>query len=411
MAADLQPMAVAPRPPGDYAPSAGSRAVEAVHEAGRAMEGARILHVTVAGSRGRLPELIGGLLSIEAGAGVGVEWRVLFGDPGLRRVAGALHEGVRGGESAISGPDWSEYAAACARVAEGLGGEHDIVVLHDPGTLALAPWLSNRRVVWHCHVNAAEPEAEALGHVAELSSGCHLVLAPHESFMPEGFSPEALRAAPPGIDPLDSRNLEVEPRLPGRVVRALGVDLERPFCLQLLELDRWDDPHATIECFHLAREAEPELQLVLAAQLDSAASEEWHAAKEISDFVGETAGVVLLTSYESLGSLEVGALQHLARVVLERSLSEGFDLGPCEALWKRTPVVGGTGGGLPLSVRDGVDGYLTDDPEATAARLVELVRDPGLAVEMGRAGRERVREQFLVTAAAERELRLLAELL
>jgi glycosyltransferase involved in cell wall biosynthesis len=73
--------------------------------------------------------------------------------------------------------------------------------------------------------------------------------------------------------------------------------------------------------------------------------------------------------------------------------------------------VGGTGGGLPISVRDGVDGFLTDDPEATAARLVELVRDPGLAVEMGRAGRERVRERFLVTAAAERELRLLAELL
>jgi hypothetical protein len=38
---------------------------------------------------------------------------------------------------------------------------------------------------------------------------------------------------------------------------------------------------------------------------------------------------------------------------------------------------------------------------------VELVRDPGLAVEMGRAGRERVREEFLVTAALARELRAL----
>jgi hypothetical protein len=58
-----------------------------------------------------------------------------------------------------------------------------------------------------------------------------------------------------------------------------------------------------------------------------------------------------------------------------------------------------------------VDGFLSDDTATAASRLVELVRDPGLAVEMGRAGRERVREQFLVTAAAERELRLLAELL
>jgi len=59
-------------------------------------------------------------------------------------------------------------------------------------------------------------------------------------------------------------------------------------------------------------------------------------------------------------------------------------------------------------VRDGVDGFLAPEPEQAAARLVELVRDPGLAIEMGRAGRERVRERFLVTAALERELVALA---
>jgi hypothetical protein len=57
-----------------------------------------------------------------------------------------------------------------------------------------------------------------------------------------------------------------------------------------------------------------------------------------------------------------------------------------------------------------VDGFLTHGVEETAGRLVELVRDPGLAVEMGRAGRERVRGRFLVTAAAERELRALVDL-
>ena len=94
-------------------------------------------------------------------------------------------------------------------------------------------------------------------------------------------------------------------------------------------------------------------------------------------------------------------------MVLERSLGEGFELAPCESLWKRTPVLGGSGGGLPLVVRDGVDGFLTDEEEESAARLLELVRDPGLAAELGRAGRERVREHYLVTAALERELRAL----
>jgi len=143
---------------------------------------------------------------------------------------------------------------------------------------------------------------------------------------------------------------------------------------------------------------------VLAAILDRAATESWQAAKEISDYAQGTDGVLLLTTYEGLGSLEVGALLLLARAVIERSLREGFELAPFEALWKRTPVVGG----LPLAIRDGVDGFLAPDTEQAAAHIVELVRDPGLAAEMGRSGRERVREHFLVTAALERELRALA---
>jgi trehalose synthase len=237
-----------------------------------------------------------------------------------------------------------------------------------------------------------------------LSERCSGIWVPHESFAPKALANGTLQIAPPGIDPLDLRNLQLEPRLPGRVVRPLGVDLDRPFCLQVLELDRWDDPHAAIDAFRLAQTEEPELQLVLAAILDRAATESWQAAKEISDYAEGMDGVLLLTTYEGVGSLEVGALLLLARAVIERSLREGFDLAPFEALWKRTPVVGG----LPLAIRDGVDGFLAPDTGEAAAHIVELVRDPGLAAEMGRAGRERVREHFLVTAALERELRALA---
>ena len=52
-------------------------------------------------------------------------------------------------------------------------------------------------------------------------------------------------------------------------------------------------------------------------------------------------------------------------------------------MWRGTPVVGRPQGGTPLQVRDGVDGYLADGAEQVAARVVELVADPGLAIEMG----------------------------
>jgi trehalose synthase len=400
-------MAVGARPPGDYAPVAGARALEALAAAAEPLRGARILHVSAAGTAGRVPEFLGSMLPLAAGSGVEVEWRVLFGTGEERAVAAALQSGLRGAESAIAAETWARYADGCARAAGGLADGYDLVVLHD-SALALAPGLE-APAAWRCHDDLAAAEAQAVELVRPLLERCRITLVPHESFAPPPLRGEWVVAAAPGIDPLDPRNIELEARLPGRVVRPLGVDLERPFCLQVLELDRWDDPHAAIESFRLARAEDPELQLVLAGLLDAANSEDWQAAKEISDYVADGDGVLLLTSYEGLGSLELGALQLLARVVLERSLGEGFEIAPCEALWKRTPVVGGTGGGLPLIVRDGVDGFLSDDAAEAAARLLELVRDPGLAAEMGRAGRERVRERFLVTAALERELRVLAD--
>jgi trehalose synthase len=399
-AADLQPMAVAPRAPGDYAPPAGVRAVEAVQDAAAPLRGARVLHVSVAGAEGRVPELLGGMLSLAAGAGLEVDWRVLFGSPELRATAAALMSGLRGGESGIEEPDWSAYLEACAQTAASLGDRFDAVVLHD-AAIGLARGIETP-VIWRIHEDLSAAEAEALARAAELADGSAAVLVPHDSFAPPGIE---TTAAAPGIDPLDPRNLELESRLPGRVVRPLGIDLDRPFCLQVLELDRWDDPHAAIDAFRLAKAEEPDLQLVLAAVLDRAATESWQAAKEVSDYAQGTDDVHLLTSYEGLGSLELGALLLLARTVIERSLREGFELSPFEALWKRTPVVGG----LPIAVRDGVDGFLAPDAEQAAARILELVRDPGLAVEMGRAGRERVREEFLVTAALARELRALTD--
>jgi trehalose synthase len=419
-AADLQPMAVAPRAPGEYAPAAGGRAVEKLQDAAAPLRDARVLHVSVAGAEGRVPELLGGMLPLAAGAGVHVEWRVLFGSPDLRATAAALQSGLRGGESGIGDEAWAAYLEACEQTASSLRDKYDAIVLHD-AAVGLVPGLRGSggasgesaggpaagggpALAWRLHEDASDPEPDALARAMALAEGCNAVLVPHDAFAPEALRDGRLHVAPPGIDPLDPRNLQLEPRLPGRVVRPLGVDLDRPFCLQVLELDRWDDPHAAIDAFALAKQEEPDLQLVLAAILDRAATESWQAAKEISDYADGTDGVLLLTTYEGLGSLEVGALLLLARAVIERSLREGFDLAPFEALWKRTPVVGG----LPLAIRDGVDGFLAPDPEQAAEHILELVRDPGLAVEMGRAGRERVREDFLVTAALERELRALA---
>lgn len=412
MRAGLQTMEVGARPLGEHAAFSGGEAIDRIESAAAGTRGKRVLHLSSAGGGGGVPGVLGALLPLMAGAGVEVEWRVLFGDIEFQEVAAGLHEGLQGAESAIEEAAFGRYLDACGEAAIMLGrdGGYDAVVLHDPGTLGLVEALEGKRLLWRCHVDASRPEGPAWHRAAPLARECEGVVFSDRSFAPEGPVAERAHAIAPGIDPLSPRNAELAPRLAGGVLRRLGADLDRPLCSQLMRLDRWKDPHTALEAFALVREQLPQLQFVIACELDGA-GDGWPAVKEISDYAAGQADVHVLTSYSgNLGNLELGALNQLSRLAVRLSLREGFGLASSEAMWRNTPVVGGRDGGTPLQVRDGIDGYLVEGAEQTAERIVELVRDPGLAIEMGRSGHERVRQRFLITRVLEDELRLLASL-
>jgi glycosyltransferase involved in cell wall biosynthesis len=75
---------------------------------------------------------------------------------------------------------------------------------------------------------------------------------------------------------------------------------------------------------------------------------------------------------------------------------EPFGITPLEAMACGVPVVGSDVGGIRFSVADGVSGALVppNDPDALAARLAELYRDPEALREYGRNGQRRVNAQF-----------------
>ena len=402
-------MEVGARPPADHADAGGREAIERIEDVAAEVRGMRVLHLTAAAAGRGVPDLLGALLPLAAGAGVDVQWRVLFGDLRFQEVANGLQEGLQGAESAIGDEDFERYLEECGALAAKLEGEgFDLVVLHDPAALGLASALAGGPVAWRCHVDASRPDAPAWERAEPLAEACEALVFPDPGFAPEGLGTESMRAIAPGIDPLSPRNADLGPGVASRLLGRLGTDLERPLCSQLMRLDRWKDPHAALEAFALARDGLPELQFVIACRLDGT-PEEWRAVKEISDYAAELDDVHVFTSYGgNVGDLELGALNQLSRLSVRLSLREGFGLACSEAMWRRTPVVGGHDGGTPLQVRDGVDGYLVEGAQQTAERIVEIVGDPGLATEMGQSAHERVRDRFLITRVLEEELRMLA---
>jgi trehalose synthase len=94
-------------------------------------------------------------------------------------------------------------------------------------------------------------------------------------------------------------------------------------------------------------------------------------------------------------------LQRKAAVVVQKSIREGFGLTVTEAMWKGAAVIGGRAGGIVHQIEDGVSGFLVDDVEQTAARIVQLLKDRALALQLGHAARETVRSRFLMTRLME----------
>ena len=75
---------------------------------------------------------------------------------------------------------------------------------------------------------------------------------------------------------------------------------------------------------------------------------------------------------------------------------EGLGLAAIEAAACGLPVVVGASGGAPETVQPGRSGFVVEpgDVRALAARLTELLGDPGRARAMGAAGREHVSARF-----------------
>lgn len=90
-------------------------------------------------------------------------------------------------------------------------------------------------------------------------------------------------------------------------------------------------------------------------------------------------------------------------VVTPSTYPDPFNLGNIEAMSAAKPVIASSLGGAPEILVDGETGYLVDpsDPGQFAARLSELLADPGLRLRFGLAGRRRVLSHFTLARQAD----------
>ena len=195
------------------------------------------------------------------------------------------------------------------------------------------------------------------------------------------------------------------------VLERLGVDPGRPSVVFVGRITRQKGVPLLLRA---AAEFAPEAQLVLCAGAPDTPEIGAEVAAGVEQLRGMRDGVIWIE--QMLPKTDVIQLLSHATVFACPSIYEPLGIVNLEAMACQTAVVATATGGIVEVVADGETGFLVAlekapgsidpaDPagfaHAFADRVNRLLGDPGLAAEMGRAGRRRAIEQFSWSAIAE----------
>jgi starch synthase len=215
--------------------------------------------------------------------------------------------------------------------------------------------------------------------------------------------PSRLEVIYNGINPL-----AYQPDPATEVIDSLGIDRSRPYVAFVGRVTRQKGLPVLLEA---AASLRPEAQLVLLAGAADTPELGAEVDRLIAGLREQRSGVIVVD--HMLPRPSVAQVLSHARAFVCPSVYEPLGIVNLEAMACETAVVASAVGGIPEVVDDGRTGLLVppSDPVALAAALNRLLDDPGLARQMGIAGRERAVAEFSWRAIAEQTVELYEQVL
>jgi len=344
--------------------------------------------------------------------GINAEWKVIKGDKEFFNVTKTFHNALQGKEIELTEDTEKVYLRYNELNANLLSLDYDYVVIHDPQPLAIINYRDERKGkwIWRCHIDLSQPNEEFWSFLEPSIANYDAFIFSLKKYVKSPLKKRNVTIISPSIDPLSDKN---KPLPEDRILSTLeryDVDADRPILTQVARFDPWKDPLGVIDTYRKVKKKIPKVQLLLITSMAPDDPEGWTYYERTARHAGEDYDIHLLTDLMGVGDLEVNAFQRVSDVALLKSIREGFGLTVTEALWKEVPAVGGNVGGIPLQVINGETGFLVNTVEEAAEKTLYLLKHPEEAEEMGKKGKEHVKENFLITRHLKDYLKLFLRL-
>jgi trehalose synthase len=396
----------------NYRPLVGDELIDEITALARELSGLRICHINSTPFGGGVAELLSRYLPLLQALGVSADWRLIHGRPEFFAVTKTFHNALQGGHYRLQDEERALYLHVNEQSAKLIEMDYDLFIVHDPQPAAIRHFAGPRgaKWIWRCHIDSSAPDPPVAQFLKPYIEEYDAAVFTMPEFVPPGFMLKRVVFIAPAIDPLATKNMALPMDLCKRAMADSGVDLDRPLLLQVSRFDPWKDPLGVIEAYRLVKREIPGVQLALIGAMAGDDPEGWTLFDRVEEESAKDPDILVFTNLGGVGSMEVNVFQRGCDVVIQKSLREGFGLVVSEALWKEKPVVAGRAGGIPMQFPERFHPYLIGTVEECAARVVHLLRHPGERADFGRAGREQIRQRFLLPRLVRDELRLMKQM-
>jgi trehalose synthase len=395
----LQPVSVGHKSLADYTHLAGRPLIQEIRDLAEDLQGLRVLHLSATAFGGGVSEILYTLIPLQNDVGIDAQWQIMLGREEFYNATKRLHNALQGNPESLTDEEWKIYERYNALNATEIDGDWDVIIVHDPQPAAIRTHVPEKATswIWRCHIDLSTPNPEAIAQLVPLVRDYDASVWHVESYVPAGMDGATgnVYICPPAIDPLSPKNMALSPEDAAFVCDQFGIDVDRPLMCQVSRFDPWKDPVGVIDAYRQVTEDLPEVQLALVGSMATDDPEGWEFFNSTIAYADGDPDIHILNNLNNVGAIEVNAFQSQADVVIQKSTREGFGLTVSEALWKGRPFIGGDVGGIPLQIQDGQTGFLVSSPAQCADRSLRMLREPELAKQLGRAGKEHVRKHFL----------------
>ncbi|MFC1709109.1 glycosyltransferase [Candidatus Omnitrophota bacterium] len=396
----------------DYIEIVGDKVISDIYKKASKLYDKHIININSTFQGGGVAEILSRLVPMMNYVGVDAGWRILHGHPAFFDITKKFHNALQGGDINLSQMKKGLYLEANQGFAVYTHLNHDCVILHDPQPLPLIRFCHKKQPwIWRCHIDLSNPNKQLWDFLKSFILRYDMIIFSSEKYKKPDL-PVDQRIIYPAIDPLSLKNRDLSQKDVLKFIKKAGIPTDKPVITQVSRMDPWKDPEGVLDVYEQVRK-KVDCRLIFCYNLasdDPQGMEIYSKVYQRAKRQVDNGDVVFVIGNNDI---LVNAVQRFSDVIIQKSTKEGFGLVVTEALWKGKPVVASNVGGIPTQIKDGQNGFLVDphDINSCADRVVEILKNPSLAKELGGKAREYVREKFLTTRLLSDYLDLLLEIL